>query len=97
VQCPRCQAENRPGRRFCGESPNVGEAETRYREALEPAEALELRPPQAHCRLGLGSLYRRAGRLEQARTELSAAVELYRSMEMTFWLPRAETELAQAT
>ncbi|MBI3328196.1 MAG: hypothetical protein HYZ81_16025, partial [Nitrospinae bacterium] len=26
-----------------------------------------------------------AGRLEEARAELSAAIELYRAMEMTFW------------
>jgi hypothetical protein len=35
------------------------------------------------------------GRLEQARIELSAAIELYRSMEVTFWLPQAEAALAQ--
>jgi hypothetical protein len=27
--------------------------------------------------------------------ELAAAVELYRAMGMTLWLPRAETELAE--
>ena len=31
----------------------------------------------------------------QARPELSAAIALYRAMEMTFWLPRTEAELAQ--
>ena len=35
------------------------------------------------------------GRLDQARSELSAAIELFRSMEMTFWLTRAEAELAK--
>jgi hypothetical protein len=30
-----------------------------------------------------------------ARPELTAAVELYRVMEMTFWLPQVETALAQ--
>jgi hypothetical protein len=29
-------------------------------------------------------------------TELSTAIELYRDMDMTFWLPQAETALAQA-
>jgi hypothetical protein len=35
------------------------------------------------------------GRLAQARAQLSAAIELFRAMEMTFWLPQAEAELAQ--
>jgi len=37
------------------------------------------------------------GRLEQARIELSVAIELFSAMEMTFWLPRAEPELAKAS
>ena len=35
------------------------------------------------------------GRREQARTELAAAIELYRAMDMTFWLPQTEAALAQ--
>jgi hypothetical protein len=33
--------------------------------------------------------------LEPARAELSAAIALYRSMGMTFWLPQAEAALAR--
>ena len=36
------------------------------------------------------------GQREQARTALSAAVELYRAMDMTFWLPEVEAALAKA-
>ena len=54
-----------------------------------------MRPLQAHCHRGLGMLYAKIGRQEPARKELSATVELYRSMEMTFWLPQAEAMLAQ--
>jgi hypothetical protein len=46
-------------------------------------------PSAAHCRLGLGTLYARTGQREQARAELSAAFELYRALEMTFWLSQA--------
>jgi hypothetical protein len=53
-----------------------------------------MRPLQAHCHLGLGTLYTRIGQPEQARTALSAAIGLYRAMEMTFWLPQAEAALA---
>ncbi len=54
-----------------------------------------MRPLQAHCHLGLGSLYIKIRRPEQAHAELSTAIELYRAMEMTFWLPLAEAALAQ--
>ena len=54
-----------------------------------------MRPLQAHCHLGLGTLYVKTGQREQARTALSTAIELYRDMDMTFWLPQAEAALAQ--
>ena len=55
-----------------------------------------MRPLQAHCHLGLGKLYRRVGRPEEARAELSTAVGMLHEMGMTFWLPEAEVELARA-
>ena len=54
-----------------------------------------MRPLQAHCHRGLGMLYARIGQPEQARLALSAAIDLYRAMETTFWLPPAEAALAQ--
>jgi tetratricopeptide (TPR) repeat protein len=89
------------GRYLFGEIARQGEplhaeaAEAHYREALALAEALGMRPLQAHCHLGLGTLYAKTGQYEQARPELSAAINLYRSMDMTFWLPQAEAMLAQ--
>ena len=71
------------------------QAETHYQQALALAEALGMRPLQAHCHLGLGRLYAQTGRGEQARTELSAAIDLYRAMDMTFWLPQAAAALAE--
>jgi predicted ATPase/class 3 adenylate cyclase len=76
------------------EPPEIERAEAHYRQALTLAEELGMRPLLAHCHLGLGTLYGKAGRGELARNELSAAVELYRAMEMTFWLPQAEAALA---
>jgi class 3 adenylate cyclase/tetratricopeptide (TPR) repeat protein len=76
--------------------PDAEEAQCRYREAQTLAEELEMRPLQAHCHLGIGKLYRRAGRAHEARVELSAAVEMLRAMEMTLWLPEAEAELSRA-
>ena len=66
-----------------------------YCQALALAEALGMRPLLAHCHLGLGTLYGRIGRIEQARSEITAAIELYRAMDMTFWLPQTEAALAQ--
>jgi hypothetical protein len=54
-----------------------------------------MRPLQAHCHRGLGTLYAKTGRPEQARAALETAVELYRAMAMTFWLPQAEAALAE--
>jgi predicted ATPase/class 3 adenylate cyclase len=71
----------------------VEPAEAYYHQALALADELGMRPLLAHCHFGLGILYNRISRPEQARTELSAAIELYRAMEMTFWLERAEIAL----
>jgi predicted RNA polymerase sigma factor len=54
-----------------------------------------MRPRQVHCHRGLGTLYAKIGQREQARAALSTAIELYRAMEMTFWLPEAEAMLAE--
>jgi tetratricopeptide (TPR) repeat protein len=66
-----------------------------YRQALTLAEELGMRPLQAHCHRGLGTLYATIGQPAQARTELSAAIGLYRAMDMTFWLPQTEAAQAQ--
>jgi tetratricopeptide (TPR) repeat protein len=76
-------------------SPDVVQAKAYYRQALALAEELGMRPLQAHCHRGLGMLYTKTGQQEQALAELSAAVEMYRTMEMTFWLPQVEAVLAQ--
>src|SRR5262249_57687880 len=77
------------------EPPGVAPAETHYRDALVLADELGMRPLQAHCHRGLGTLYTQTGRPEQARTALSTAIAMYQDMGMTFWLPQAEAVLAQ--
>ena len=54
-----------------------------------------MRPFQAHCHRGLGTLYATTGQRAQARTALTTALEMYRAMAMTFWLPETEAALAQ--
>ena len=76
------------------EPPESALAEAHYQQALALAEELGMRPLQAHCHRGLGTLYSQVGRGQQARAALGTAIALYRAMEMTF-LPHAETALAQ--
>ena len=75
--------------------PDAAQAEAHYRQALDLADELGMRPLQAHCHHGLGRLYHQTGRAEQARAALTTAIDLYRAMDMTFWLPQAEAALAQ--
>jgi len=77
------------------EPPDVEPAEAQYHQALALADELGMRPLLAHCHCGLGTLYAKIGYLEQATAELSLAIELYKAMDMTFWLPQAEATLAQ--
>jgi len=76
--------------------PDLATAETHYSAAMTLASELGMRPLAAHCHRGLGTLYAKIGRLEQARAELSTAINLYRAMALTFWLPKAEAALVQA-
>ena len=76
-------------------SPEVEPAAGHYRQALALAEELGMRPLQAHCHLGLGTLYSQCGQREPARAAIAAALALYRDMDMTFWLPQAEAALAR--
>jgi tetratricopeptide (TPR) repeat protein len=66
-----------------------------YRQALAIATELGMRPLVAHCHLGLGTLYQRTGKREQAREHLTTATAMYREMEMRFWLEQAEAEIGQ--
>jgi class 3 adenylate cyclase/tetratricopeptide (TPR) repeat protein len=64
-----------------------------HRRALGLADKLGMRPLVAHCHLGLGKLYRRTDKDEQAREHLATATTMYREMGMTYWLEQAEAAL----
>jgi hypothetical protein len=49
-----------------------------------------------HRHLGMGTLYRRTGKREQAQEHLTIAATIYREMDMRFWLEQAEAELRRA-
>jgi tetratricopeptide (TPR) repeat protein len=65
-------------------------AEPHYRQALAMADELGLRPLAAHCHLGLGMLYRRAGAREEARQHLTTSATMFSEMDMRYWLEQSE-------
>src|SRR5262249_1492074 len=73
----------------------AGQAEELYRTALGIAEQLGTRPLAARCHLGLGKLYRRTGKRDQAHEHLTTATVMYREMGMRFWLEQAGTVLRE--
>jgi tetratricopeptide (TPR) repeat protein len=72
--------------------PAVAEAIEAYRDAAAMAERIGMRPLVAHCHLGLGQLFRKTDKREQAREHLATATTMYREMDMRFWLEQAEAE-----
>ncbi len=71
------------------------DARDRLEEALSLAVELGMHPEVAHCHLGLGKLYRRTGKSEQANEHLTTATTMYREMDMTYWLEQAGPELRE--
>jgi len=57
-----------------------------YRQALEQASNLSMRPLMAHCYRGLANSYLHLGDKKEAKIENDAAHKIYRSLGMTFWL-----------
>jgi tetratricopeptide (TPR) repeat protein len=74
------------------EAPEVGIAEGYYREAIVLAEELGLRPLLARSHLGVGTLYRRTGKRQQAQEHLTTAIAMLGEMGMAYWLEKAEKE-----
>jgi tetratricopeptide (TPR) repeat protein len=72
-------------------------AEDHYRNALAIADELGMKPLRAHCHLGLGLLYERQRRGQQAQASLLEACTLFRAMEMPFWLEQAEAARTRPT
>jgi len=72
------------------QSKNPTEAVAHYEEARTMAQELKMRPLEAHCHLGLGTLHTRTGIDTIAHSEFNAAAKLYRAMSMSSWLSVAE-------
>jgi class 3 adenylate cyclase/tetratricopeptide (TPR) repeat protein len=72
-----------------------GRAELRYRQAMTVAEQLGMRPLVAHCHLGLGQLFGKTDKREQAREHLATATTMYREMGMTYWPEKADAQIRE--
>jgi tetratricopeptide (TPR) repeat protein len=72
------------------------EAGRYWRQSLELATHLGMRPELAHAHLGLARLLRNAGAHEQAREHLTTATTMYREMGMMYWLEQAEAEVGES-
>jgi tetratricopeptide (TPR) repeat protein len=78
----------------CDEPSHPDRAVDDYRAAQSLAAELGMRPLVAHCHLGLGRLFRREEKRQDAQAHLAAATAMYREMDMTSYLRRAEAEQA---
>ena len=76
-----------------GERLDLPRAEELYGQAMRQAERLGVRPLMARCHLGLGSLYRRAGKEHDARAQLRTAAALFSDMRMRLWSAVVDAEL----
>ncbi|MGH7391030.1 MAG: AAA family ATPase [Candidatus Rokuibacteriota bacterium] len=78
------------------DSADLEEAVRNVRDALTLATSLGLTPLAGRCHLDYGKLLRRAGKHHDAATHLSAALTVFRDLEMTLWLRRAEAEVGRS-
>jgi tetratricopeptide (TPR) repeat protein len=83
----KIQSENGSGQ--------IEQATHTFRQAIDLAQELKMRPLLAHCSLELGQFYTRRGEYEKACSELMKAIDLYRSLGMRFWQPKAEALLSK--
>src|SRR5262249_55310299 len=78
-----------------GKEPRGEEALSDWGQLIDLAADLSMRPELAHCHLGLGQFYRRAGDGVKAQERLRTATTMYREMGMGFWLAQAEAALKE--
>jgi hypothetical protein len=68
---------------------------TRFEESLSLAESMGLRPLVAHCHAGLAKVAQQLGRRREAQVHRATAKQIYRTLDMSFWLAKAATARAR--
>jgi class 3 adenylate cyclase/tetratricopeptide (TPR) repeat protein len=74
------------------DAPDVAAAEAHYAISTALASELGMRPLLAHCRFSVGKLHGQAGDW-RAKEDLTTAINLFREMDMPFWLEKSEAEM----
>jgi len=72
--------------------PDAPLARDHFTGALALTTAHDMRPLSAHCYFGLGRALRMANDHQAAERHLATAIDLFREMDMGFWLAQASTE-----
>ena len=75
--------------------PEIAKATAAYREALEIAEGLEMRPLAGRCCLGLGALLGSTGEVVEARAHLARGSGLFAALGSLRWQREAEKLIAR--
>jgi predicted ATPase/class 3 adenylate cyclase len=70
-------------------------AQAHFQDGLLAAEQQGSRTLLAHCHAGLGRLHHTMGEKAKSKEELTRACDMYREMGMTFYLARAQKDLAK--
>ncbi|HSR13281.1 MAG TPA: hypothetical protein VLS90_17670 [Thermodesulfobacteriota bacterium] len=78
------------------EKPDIEIATKHYREAMELADRLFMKPLLARCHLGLGQMLRRSGQEKSAAPHLLAAGRFFKSMNMALWLEGLSSDFGNA-
>ena len=71
--------------------PDLHAGEAAYRQALEIASRLGMRPLVAQCHAGLSTLHRESGHEREADAHRATAAKGLRELGMTWWLDRLNT------
>jgi DNA-binding SARP family transcriptional activator len=79
------------GDAYAAGAADLARADSSYAAALVLAESRGMRPLVAHCHAGLAQLHERTGRPRERAPHLASATQMYREMDMTFWLKTVET------
>jgi hypothetical protein len=78
-----------------GNSGKTEQATQTFLQAIDLAAQLNMKPLLAHCHMGLARYHIKLGEEANARSEIATAAEMYRSLNMNFWLPEAEEILRE--
>ena len=75
----------------------IEQAKQTFYQAKEQAKKLNMLPLLAHCSMALGEHYMKMKENEKARAEILEANQLYGSLNMGFWQPKAKALLIEVS